>query len=148
MQTLHPSLTLTVSSVMSSRCAVEDSSGWVRAELVQRVGLLHCMSCAQPRRDSGNAVIPDGVAGQALGWRGGGEEVRGWRAWGLEGSWVMGFRLKRFPHLESLQVSPNSGHERWDQAPGRGKGDRVWHWTYHSQGSVIRKTTKSRKENK
>lgn len=67
------------------------------------VGELPCMSCAQARRDAvrGDAVSPDGVAGRGLGAKRGRRRRR-----------RSGRGSKRFPHLESLQVSPGPGRER------------------------------------
>lgn len=77
LQTPHPSLTCTVSFVMSSRCVAEDGGwrAWVKAW--RGGGGVPCMSCAQARRDAvqRDAVSPDGVAGHGLGAkRGGGRE--------------------------------------------------------------------------
>lgn len=85
MQTPSPSLALTVSSVMSSRCAAENGGGWVRVRREEEgpqggggvgVGGLPCMSCAEAWRDTvrGDAVSTDGVAGQGPGARTGEEE--------------------------------------------------------------------------
>lgn len=107
------------------------------------------MSCAQARRDAvrGDAVSPDGVAGQGLGVNirvGGWGEEEGRRAGGCIG----GRRGQKDPHIwnhfrsaQALAVKGETGR----LAGERGTG--VSQWTYHSQGSAVRKTTNSRKEN-
>lgn len=73
MQTRGPSLALTVSSVMSSRCAPRAGEGWGGWG---GWGGWADSSCAQAWRDAvrGDAVSTDGVAGRALGAGLGGSE--------------------------------------------------------------------------
>lgn len=110
MQTRGPSLALTVSSVMSSRCAAAEGwgRGWV-GEGEAGGGLVMCSGVERrcPR-------------GRCQHW------WSGWSGPGGEGRGVRGRcrvkKKKRSSHLESLQVRPGTGRERWDRAPGRGEG--------------------------
>lgn len=75
---------------------------------------------------------------EAWGRKGGGGEAKWGEGW--EGGGQKDFHI--WNHFRSAQALAVKGE------PGRLAGERgtgVWHWTYHSQGSVIRKTTTSRK---